>query len=135
MLEVRKLSKRFGGVAAVSEASLEVAEGAIVALIGPNGAGKTTLFAAISGFVRPDSGGVRFAGADITGLRTHYVARAGVGRTFQSPHLFAELTLRENLLLAAQLSRAGGHVIPRWRRRDGSSGRLQPGGAKADSGK
>ena len=62
MLEVRNLSKRFGGLAAVDGASLDVAEGEIVALIGPNGAGKTTLFAAISGFVRPDAGSVRFGG-------------------------------------------------------------------------
>jgi branched-chain amino acid transport system ATP-binding protein len=73
MLEVRDLSKRFGGIAAVDGASLDVAKGEIVALIGPNGAGKTTLFAAITGFVRPDTGHVRLLGEAITGLAPHVI--------------------------------------------------------------
>ena len=106
MLEVRKLSKRFGGVAAVSDASVDVAEGAIVALIGPNGAGKTTLFAAISGFVRPDSGSVRFAGADIAGLAPHKICARGLVRTFQIVQPFETLSVRENIAVGAHLHRA-----------------------------
>jgi branched-chain amino acid transport system ATP-binding protein len=73
MLELRGLTKRFGGLVAVSDAALTVQEGRIVALIGPNGAGKTTLFAMIAGFVEPDAGAVHFAGADITGLPPHTI--------------------------------------------------------------
>ncbi|MFZ9449208.1 MAG: ATP-binding cassette domain-containing protein, partial [Alphaproteobacteria bacterium] len=83
MLEVRGLTRAFGGLKAVDGVDLDVPEGAIVALIGPNGAGKTTCFAAIAGFVRPDAGSVRFAGEDVTGRAPHVVARAGMVRTFQ----------------------------------------------------
>ena len=107
MLEVRNLSKRFGGLAAVDGASLDVAEGEIVALIGPNGAGKTTLFAAISGFVRPDSGTVRFAGADITALAPHLICARGLARTFQIVQPFETLSVRENIAVGAHLHRPG----------------------------
>jgi branched-chain amino acid transport system ATP-binding protein len=105
MLEVRNLSKRFGGVAAVRDTSLDVAEGAIVALIGPNGAGKTTLFAAISGFIRPDSGSVRFAGSDITSLAPHRICALGLVRTFQIVQPFETLSVRENIAVGAHLHR------------------------------
>lgn len=107
MLEVRDLSKRFGGLAAVNGASLDVAEGEIVALIGPNGAGKTTLFAAISGFVRPDTGSVRFGGADITRLAPHLICRRGLARTFQIVQPFEKLSVRENIAVGAHLHRPG----------------------------
>jgi branched-chain amino acid transport system ATP-binding protein len=106
MLEVHGLTKRFGGLLAVSEASLAVPEGRIVALIGPNGAGKTTLFAMISGFVTPDSGSVRFAGADITGLSPHAICRRGLVRTFQIVQPFGALTVRENIAVGAHLHEA-----------------------------
>jgi branched-chain amino acid transport system ATP-binding protein len=106
MLEVRRLGKRFGGVAAVADVSLDVPEGAIVALIGPNGAGKTTLFAAISGFVQPDSGSVRFAGADITGLAPHRICARGLVRTFQIVQPFEALSVRENIAVGAHLHRS-----------------------------
>jgi branched-chain amino acid transport system ATP-binding protein len=105
MLEVRNISKRFGGVAAVDDASLDVAQGAIVALIGPNGAGKTTLFAAVSGFVRPDSGHVRFAGTDITALAPHRICALGLVRTFQIVQPFETLSVRENIAVGAHLHR------------------------------
>jgi len=105
MLEVRSISKRFGGVTAVDDASLDVAEGAIVALIGPNGAGKTTLFAAISGFIRPDSGHVRLAGADITALPPHTICARGLVRTFQIVQPFETLSVRENIAVGAHLHR------------------------------
>jgi ABC-type branched-subunit amino acid transport system ATPase component len=103
MLEVRDLTKRFGGLLAVSGASLNVAAGEIVALIGPNGAGKTTLFAMISGFLAPDGGRVRFADRDITALPPHEVCRLGLTRTFQIAQPFGRLTVRENIAVGAHL--------------------------------
>jgi len=103
MLEVRDLGKRFGGIAAVDGASLDVAQGEIVALIGPNGAGKTTLFAAITGFVPPDTGHVRFLGETITGLPPHAICARGMVRTFQIVQPFGALTVRENIAVGAHL--------------------------------
>jgi branched-chain amino acid transport system ATP-binding protein len=105
MLEVRDLRKRFGGLAALDGASLDVTEGEIVALIGPNGAGKTTLFASISGFVRPDTGSVRFAGEDISRLAPHLVCVRGLARTFQIVQPFEKLSVRENIAVGAHLRR------------------------------
>ena len=106
MLAVRSLSKTFGGLRAVDGASLEVGEGAIVALIGPNGAGKTTLFAAISGFERPDDGTVTLGGENITGLAPHHICGRGMVRTFQITQPFAKLTVRENIMVGAYLHTA-----------------------------
>ena len=103
MLEVRGLTKRFGGLVAVDNASLSVPQGAIVALIGPNGAGKTTLFAAIAGFLKPDGGSVSFAGADVTGLPPHRICRLGMVRTFQITQPFARLSVLENIMTGAYL--------------------------------
>jgi branched-chain amino acid transport system ATP-binding protein len=106
MLEVRGLTKHFGGLLAVSDASLMVPEGRILALIGPNGAGKTTLFAMVAGFVTPDSGSVRFAGADITDAAPHAICRRGLVRTFQIVQPFGALTVRENIAVGAHLHAA-----------------------------
>jgi branched-chain amino acid transport system ATP-binding protein len=106
MLEVRGLSKRFGGLRAVSDVDLDVAEGSITALIGPNGAGKTTSFAMIAGFIRPDLGRVRFQGADITRQRPDQIAAAGMVRTFQITQPFAGLTVAENIRVGAFLRTA-----------------------------
>jgi len=103
MLEALNVTKRFGGLVAVSQASLKVAAGSIVALIGPNGAGKTTLFAAMTGFHKPDSGSVLFDGADITGLQPHEIARRGLVRTFQIVQPFGALSVRENVAVGAHL--------------------------------
>ena len=103
MLKVRDLGKRFGGIAAVDGASLDVAQGEIVALIGPNGAGKTTLFAAITGFVPPDTRHVRFLGETITGLPPHAICARGMVRTFQIVQPFGALTVRENIAVGAHL--------------------------------
>lgn len=103
MLEANGLTKRFGGLLAVSEASLRVEAGSIVALIGPNGAGKTTLFALLSGFHKPDAGRVLFDGADITGEAPHRVAGRGMVRTFQIVQPFGALTVRENVAVGAHL--------------------------------
>ena len=103
MLEIASVSKRFGGLTAVAEASLSVRDGEIVALIGPNGAGKTTLFGIAAGFIPADSGSVRFAGEEILGLPPHLVARRGLVRTFQIVQPFAGLTVRENVAVGCQL--------------------------------
>jgi branched-chain amino acid transport system ATP-binding protein len=101
MLEVRELSKSFGGLKAVDQASLDVRRGEIVGLIGPNGAGKTTLFAAIAGFHAPDAGRVAFEGKDITGLPPHRICAAGMVRTFQITQPFAKISVRENIMVGA----------------------------------
>jgi len=108
LLEARNLSKDFGGLAAVNRLDLTVETGEIVGLIGPNGAGKTTCFNLLSGFLRPTSGSVVFAGEDITGWRPHRAAARGLVRTFQLATLFQELTALENVLLGLHLhSRIG----------------------------
>jgi branched-chain amino acid transport system ATP-binding protein len=106
MLEVRGVSVRFGGVQALADVSLDVAERSIAALIGPNGAGKTTLFGVVSGFVVPDTGSVHFLGEDVTGLAPHRLCRAGLARTFQIVRPFATQTVRENIAVGSHLARA-----------------------------
>jgi branched-chain amino acid transport system ATP-binding protein len=103
MLEARELSIRFGGLSAVEAVSLDVAEGRIVALIGPNGAGKTTCFNLISGFLKPDTGRIRYRGQDITGLAPHEICRLGMTRTFQIVQPFGAQTVRENVAVGAHL--------------------------------
>ena len=101
MLEVSGISKSFGGLQAVSEASLKVPEGSIVSLIGPNGAGKTTLFAIISGFLKADSGTVSFYGDALGGLKPFQVCQMGMVRTFQITQPFAKLSILENVMIGA----------------------------------
>jgi branched-chain amino acid transport system ATP-binding protein len=101
LLEVKGISKSFRGLKAVSSASLEVAEGGIVALIGPNGAGKTTCFNMIAGVFRPDQGEVLFSGRRIDGLRPDQVCAAGIGRTFQIVKPFAGLSVLDNVMVGA----------------------------------
>ncbi len=106
VLACADLSVRFGGLTAVDGAGLSVREGEIVGLIGPNGAGKTTLVDALSGFVPPDTGRVRFAGADVTGLGPRLRALAGLARSFQDSRLFPGLTVAESLALASERTAA-----------------------------
>jgi branched-chain amino acid transport system ATP-binding protein len=103
LLHVDRLTRRFGGLRAVSNLSFEVQAGEILGLIGPNGAGKTTVFNLVTGFLRPTSGEVRLEGRSLVGLRPHAVAARGVTRTFQVVKPFAGLTVRENATLAAFL--------------------------------
>ena len=102
LLEVRGLTKRFGGIHAVDGVSFDVHEGEILGLIGPNGSGKSTLFNCILGQLAPSSGEVRVEGRAITGMRPCDLNRFGIGRTFQLLQVFPQLTVRENLVLAAQ---------------------------------
>lgn len=102
LLEVNDLSKAFGGLKAVDEASFTVAEGSITSLIGPNGAGKTTAFNLISGTLPSDAGSARFAGDELIGLRPHRIARLGVSRTFQITRELGDLSVLENVVMYAQ---------------------------------
>jgi len=104
MLEVRKLSKWFGGLAAVNELDLWVNRSEILGLIGPNGAGKTTFFNAVSGFYPPTSGQVLFDGQDISGLKAHDVASLGISRTFQASTLFMKLSVLDNVFTGYHMS-------------------------------
>ena len=101
LLEARGLSKRFGGVQAVSGLDLSMAEGEILGLIGPNGAGKTTVFNLLSGFLEPDAGEVWFRGRAIARLRPHAICRLGLARTFQIVRPFPRLTVLENVAVGA----------------------------------
>jgi branched-chain amino acid transport system ATP-binding protein len=103
LLEVSDLTKRFAGVCAVDAVSFTVARGRVHAVIGPNGAGKTTLFNLITGFEIPDGGEIRFDGRSVTGLPPHRLAALGIGRTFQTPQVSADLTGLENVMLGAHL--------------------------------
>jgi branched-chain amino acid transport system ATP-binding protein len=102
VLELRNVSKRFGGVVATDDVTLEVARGEVHALIGPNGAGKTTLVAQISGTLAADSGRIVFEGKDLTHLRAHARVRAGLARSYQVTSIFRRFTVLENLALAVQ---------------------------------
>lgn len=102
MLAAKGVRLSFGGVKAVDGVDLDVREGEIAALIGPNGAGKTSLFNALSGFFLPDAGSVTFRGDDITRAHNWKRIRKGMSRTFQTPSVFPELSVRENLLIGAQ---------------------------------
>src|SRR5258708_865612 len=102
LLRVEAVSKAFGGVQALDEASIEVPQGSIAGLIGPNGSGKTTLFNVITGYERADSGQVYLNGAAITNLGPERVFARGIGRTFQLTRIFPSLTVLENMLIAAQ---------------------------------
>jgi branched-chain amino acid transport system ATP-binding protein len=111
LLSATNLNKRFGGVAAVQDVSLQVPQGAIFALIGPNGAGKSTLLNLLSGIYQPDSGSLSFSNSNLIGLPAHERVRLGIARTFQKIRLFKQLTLLENVL-------AGFHIhqdVPLWK--------------------
>ena len=99
MIEVRNLSKRFGGFVAVDNVSMRFPQGAITGLIGPNGAGKTTLFNVISGLIEPTTGSVTLDGKDVTGLPPHELFHRGFLRTFQIAQEFSSMTVRENLMM------------------------------------
>src|SRR4030042_3420175 len=102
-LEVKGLSKHFGGVAAVNKLDFGVRSGEIVGLIGPNGAGKTTVFNLVSGVLKPSDGRVIFHGEDVTSLRPNEIARRGLVRTFQASVLFKNFTVIENVSMGRHL--------------------------------
>jgi branched-chain amino acid transport system ATP-binding protein len=104
-LALERVNKRFGGVQALRDVSLEVAPGSLVALLGPNGAGKTTVFDIVTGLQPPTSGRVRLDGTDVTRLPPHRRAELGIGRTFQIARLFPELSTRDNVLVGVTFGR------------------------------
>ena len=105
LLDVHRLTKRFGGLLAVSEVSFTVGQGEIFGIIGPNGAGKTTLFNVIAGHFQPSGGTVVLEGTDISGHASDRISRLGIARTFQAVHLFRKETVAENLRRAAVIAR------------------------------
>jgi branched-chain amino acid transport system ATP-binding protein len=118
-LEVDRVGKRFGALAALNDVSLGVREREIFSVIGPNGAGKSTLFNVISGLHTPTHGRVRFHGADITGLPPETINRRGLAKTFQITNIFPEISVWENVAVAAQSRRPeSGRLASLWRRSD-----------------
>ncbi|MGB8841740.1 MAG: ABC transporter ATP-binding protein [Aliidongia sp.] len=107
LLEIHQLVKNFGGFRALDGISFTLAPGEVLGLVGPNGSGKTTCINAISGLYRPDGGEIRFEGRSIGGTASHLLARRGINRTFQSPHCFRGLTVRENVAVAARYGNPG----------------------------
>ena len=123
LLETQKLSKSFGGLAAVQDVDFRVAQGQIVSVIGPNGAGKSTFFNVVTGLYRPTSGRVFLDGRDITGQRPDAVLKQGIARTFQNIRLFSNMSVLENVLVGEHARlRSGilGDIIkgPRTRREE-----------------
>ncbi len=126
MLEVEGITKRFGALVALDNVSFKV-NGGRLGIIGPNGAGKTTLFNVISGFLKPNSGKVKFNGKDITGLRPSKIAEMGLVRTFQILKVFKSLTVQENLSIISEDSRELLEIVDLWEKRDVLAGNLSQG--------
>jgi branched-chain amino acid transport system ATP-binding protein len=126
LLDIRGLTKVFGGFTAVAEVDLVVWPGTIHSVIGPNGAGKTTLFRVLTGAHRPTSGTVRFDGRDMTGAPPHVVSRRGLTQSFQVTNVFPRLTVLESVQVAsmARHRRSGDFISARWRRLAGEATEL-----------
>lgn len=116
LLEIKGLTKHFGGVAAAKDISFNVCEGEIFSLIGPNGAGKTTVFNLITGMLEPDAGTVVFQGKSLAGLKPHQIAAAGITRTYQNLQLFGGMTVLENVMTGAHLKGKTGFIKSLFRR-------------------
>ena len=99
LIKIEQIHKSFGGLRAVDNCSFEIAPGTITGLIGPNGAGKSTLFSIVAGFLKPDSGRILLDGEDVAGVPPYQLFHRGLVRTFQTPHEFSRMTIRENLML------------------------------------
>src|SRR5215472_8936274 len=101
LLEIRNVTRRFGGIVAIDDVSLDVEAGQIVGLIGPNGAGKTTLFNVVTRLYKPDDGDLRFDGRSLLRTPVHKIVRRGIARTFQNVELFSTMTVLDNVLVGA----------------------------------
>jgi branched-chain amino acid transport system ATP-binding protein len=114
ILEVRDVNKNFGGLQALHNVNLDVQEGSVHAIIGPNGAGKSTLLNCFIGRLTPDTGSVMFNGSSLLGLKPHEINQAGVVRVFQTPEIFSELSLLENVMIPAFAKRDGSFKLNAW---------------------
>jgi len=108
VLEVKKMTKRFGGIQALTDVSFSIEEGEILGIIGPNGAGKTTMFNMITNFYEPTSGDIVFKGESITGKKSHKITERGICRTFQNIRLFPDMTVLENVLVGTHSRTSAG---------------------------
>ncbi|HSF94261.1 MAG TPA: ABC transporter ATP-binding protein [Thermohalobaculum sp.] len=114
ILTVRNVNKRFGGLKALNEVNLTVEEGTVHAIIGPNGAGKSTLLNCFVGRLEPDTGTVDFNGTSLLGIKPHEINQAGVARVFQTPEIFGDLSLVENVMIPAFAKRDGAFTLNAW---------------------
>lgn len=114
-LSVLQVNKRFGGLNALRDVSLEVESGTVHAIIGPNGAGKSTLLNCFVGRLEPDTGSVTFDGKSLLGIKPHQINQAGVSRVFQTPEIFADLSLLDNVMIPAFAKRDGAFTLNAWR--------------------
>ena len=115
ILSVRNVNKRFGGLKALDDVNLEIEAGTVHAIIGPNGAGKSTLLNCFIGRLEPDTGTVTFDGKSLLGIQPHEINQMGVSRVFQTPEIFAELTLLENVMIPGFAKRDGAFRLNGWR--------------------
>lgn len=118
LLDVRGLSKHFGGIKAIGEVTFKVKEGIIMSIIGPNGAGKTTIFNCLTGITKPTKGTIYFSGKEITQLTPHNIVKLGISRTFQNIRLFREMSVIENVMVAQHCRTRSGLIgsVIRWKR-------------------
>lgn len=114
LLQVQGVNKTFGGLKALDNVNLEVEEGTVHAIIGPNGAGKSTLLNCFVGRLKPDTGTVMFNGRSLLGIQPHEINQAGVSRVFQTPEIFADLTLHENVMIPTFAHSDGAFRINAW---------------------
>jgi len=114
LLSVKNVNKQFGGLKALHEVNLEIEAGTVHAIIGPNGAGKSTLLNCFVGRLDPDTGSVNFDGVSLLGMKPHEINQVGVSRVFQTPEIFGDLTLVENVMIPAFASRDGAFRIHAW---------------------
>ncbi len=118
LLEISGVNKSFGGLQALDDVNLKVNEGTVHAIIGPNGAGKSTLLNAIIGKLVPDTGTVKFDGKDMIGVQPHQINQHGISRVFQTPEIFGELTILENMMIPLLAHRDGAFKPALWSRSD-----------------
>ncbi|MGB0957370.1 MAG: ABC transporter ATP-binding protein [Litorivicinus sp.] len=118
LLEISGVNKSFGGLQALDDVNLKVNEGTVHAIIGPNGAGKSTLLNAIIGKLVPDTGTVKFDGKDMIGVQPHQINQHGISRVFQTPEIFGELTILENMIIPLLAHRDGAFKPALWSRSD-----------------
>ena len=118
LLEISGVNKTFGGLKALDDVNLSVREGTVHAIIGPNGAGKSTLLNAIIGKLIPENGTVTFDGEDIVGHKPHEINQAGISRVFQTPEIFGELSIMENMMIPLLAHRDGAFKMNPWKRSD-----------------